>query len=215
MQMVLEDLGATTRFDALPASIGPHVELASQKEIPVGVVDPVAWVEQVVLPHRPIGPDDQREGAPYAPRREAVGNRFFQTWKVAHYVRRHFRGETLSLSADYAGQITHFVPGSRELLLMEPVVGTRVDVRKDLREISQTFLAWSKIFDRSTLKRTPRFCAYIISGSPSTVSEAHELLTMAQAEVINVETPNERDRFLNEIRRVGRTNPEQGGLPIN
>ncbi|MCI0674123.1 MAG: hypothetical protein L0Y64_27055, partial [Myxococcaceae bacterium] len=66
LHMALEDLQGVRSFDALPASVGPHVLLSDEKAVPSSVVDPVAWVESFVLPRRLVAADDQTERTPPA-----------------------------------------------------------------------------------------------------------------------------------------------------
>jgi hypothetical protein len=212
MQGLVHGLEAVKEFDRLPMSLGPHVLLDAQREIPSLVEDPEAWVAKVILPQRPIDPDDARESPPSSPRRESVGHTFFRTWNVDRYVTRHFKGETLGLEYEYAGTISHAVMGSKEVMLMEPVLGQRPDLSKQLEEISKTFLAWEKLLERKGAKHMPRLVAYMFSTPHTTVREARQFLNIAQAEVVDVQIPNERDRFVSDIRRIGLTNPANSHL---
>jgi hypothetical protein len=134
--------------------------------------------------------------------------------RATHAAKRsiRFKGETLALEDEYAGTISHAVIGSDELMLMEPVLGRRPDMHKQLEEVSKTFLAWEKLLERMQAKRKPRFVAYMFSTPRTTVREAKQFLTVAEAEVIDVEIPNERDRFIGDIRRIGLTNPANSHL---
>jgi hypothetical protein len=207
MQGLVHGLDAIEEFDRLPMSMGPHVVLDVQREVPALVEDPESWVAKFILPQRPLDSDDARETPPASPRRESVGYAFFRTWHVEPYVSRHFKGETLGIQDEYAGTISHAVLGSDEFLLMEPVLGRRPDMHKQLEEVSKTFLAWEKLLERMQTQRKPRFVAYLFSSPRTTVREAKQFLDIAGAEVIDVEIPDERDRFIGDIRRVGLTHP--------
>jgi hypothetical protein len=212
LQGVVHGLDAVRDFDRLPMSLGPHVILDDHREVPERVDDPESWVAKFILPQRPLEPDDAREAAPPSPRRESVGYTFFQNWKVDRYVIRHFKGETLGLRDEYAGAISHAVMGPDELMLMEPVLGRRSDLPDQLEGVSKTFLAWEKLLERIGSQRKPRFVAYMFSTPRTTVREAKQFLNFAEAEVIDVEVPNERERFISDIRRVGLSNPSNSHL---
>lgn len=212
MQGLVHGLDAVKEFDRLPMSMGPHVLLDVQREVPALVEDPESWVAKFILPQRPLDPDDAREAPPPSPRRESLGYAFFRTWHVERYVLRQFKGETLGIQDEYAGTISHAVIGSDEFMLMEPVLGRRPDMHKQLEEISKTFLAWEKLLERMQARRKPRFVAYMFSTPQTTVREAKLFLDVAEAEVIDVEIPNERDRFISDIRRIGLTNPADSHL---
>lgn len=211
MQGLVAGLEAVKEFDRLPMSLGPHVTLDVQREVPAQVEDPESWVKAFILPQRPVAPVDARAVSPKAPRREDVGYGFFQNWKVERYVHRHFKGETLGLQDEYAGTISHAVIGSGELMLMEPVLGQR-DVHKQVERISKTFLAWGRLLERMPDKGKPRFVAYVFSPSQKVLPEVKQFLSAAEAEVIDVDLPNERDRFISDIRRIGLTNPANSHL---
>ncbi len=51
MEMLLDDLrqNRMKRFDAVPLSMGPHVMLDSEKDVPEQVGDPQAWVRRFIL----------------------------------------------------------------------------------------------------------------------------------------------------------------------
>ncbi|WP_153881191.1 hypothetical protein [Myxococcus sp. AB036A] len=207
MQGLLRGLESVEQFDQLPFNLGPHAVLGGQLDVPEQVNDPLSWVTKFILPQRPLAADDMRESALPSPRRDSVGQLFFQTWRVEQFVERRFKGEKLGLEDEYAGSITHAVLGSGELMLMEPVLGLRSDVWSQLEDISKSFLAWEKLLERKRARRKPRFVAFMFSSPRATVREAKSFLGVAEAEVIDVEVPTERDRFVSDIRRIGLTNP--------
>ena len=212
MQGLVQGLDAVKEFDRLPMSMGPHVTLDVQRDVPAQVEDPESWVAKFVLPQRPAAPGDTREVIPKGPRREDVGYGFFQSWKVERYVHRYFKGETLGLQDEYAGTISHAVIGTGEIMLMEPVLGQRQDVHRQVERISKTFLAWGRLLERMHAKGKPRFVAYVFSPPKTALPEVKQFLSAAEAEVIDVEIPNERDRFISDIRRIGLTNPANSHL---
>ncbi|NRD45967.1 hypothetical protein [Corallococcus exiguus] len=137
---------------------------------------------------------------------------FFTTWKVARYVKPNFSGSNLGLSHDTAFQISHWVPGKSEVLLMEPVIAARDDFREEIGRVSTSFLAWRQLLDNrkeaSRNRPDPRFIAYVINGRQGEASTVRSVLKEARADVIDVEIPTERDRFIHQIRVVGESREE-------
>jgi hypothetical protein len=98
---------------------------------------------------------------------------------------------------------------------MEPVIGMRDDLKAELRDISQSFLAWQTIFRNRPLGQQPQFIAYVLGGAHrGSVTMTREAMEESHAEVIEVDVPNERDRFVDRIKRVG-SSLDSGDLPLN
>lgn len=200
--MTLDDLRWATSFDVLPPTLGPDIHLDRARPIPESVDDPAQWVVDHVLPKRPVLAEDQPERAPAAQRRQSKGMRFFETWKVATYVETDYSGVELGIPADVAHRISHYVKGKERLLLMEPVIGAREDFSDELRHVSNAFLAWRKLLENHGARREPQFIAYVLEGRYGESAHAREKLVEAGAEVIDVDIPSERSRFLETIKRV-------------
>lgn len=216
LSMALEDLKQANSFEVLPPSIGPHFRLSEPRSVPETVVDAAKWVEANVLPRRPIQAEDQVERPPPTAQRKSRGWAFFRTWNVAEYVRKNYDGESLNVSPETAQKIAHWVPGQRELLLMEPVVGNREDLATELRDISQAFLAWQSIFRNHNVKRLPTFVAYVLHNDRgAATSHARDSLLESKALVVDVDVPSEREALLERIRQVGRSGGQQSGLPLH
>ncbi|HYH96249.1 hypothetical protein [Hyalangium sp.] len=204
MQMILERLSATERFDRLPFSIGPQAVLGEEIEVPTGVSDPAAWVEAMVLP-RLDDPDDQKDTKPRGPHRETLGYQVLQHYGVGEIVHRHLKTEGIpGVAAKAANDISHYVSGKSEVLLMEPVIATRANLSQDLTSISETFLAWRKLLELSPAKRHPRFIAYVM-GPVAGFTEAQSVLRTAADMIVDIDNRSERTRFIEEIRRIGST----------
>jgi hypothetical protein len=213
--LALESLEATTAFNELPSTMGPHFLLDEERRIPDAVFNPAEWVATRVLPKRPLTSEDASEKVPHSPKRQTQGMRFFETNKVDKYVEKNFDGTGFEVNTHAAHHISHYVIGKNDLLLMEPVIGNRSDLRAELRDISQAFLAWRAIFANRKVGRQPSFIAYVLGGTQKgALSTAREVLEESRAEVVSVDIPNERDRFVERIRHVGRS-VESGNLPFN
>ena len=212
MQMILEELRRAEHFDRLPPTLGPQVALTPDRAIPATVDNPAAWVERFVLPQKPESREDAVVKTPHAPRRAVMGSQFFKTWKVARFVNRNFSAKDLGLSENLAHKITHYVAGRDELLLMEPMVA-RGDFGQELRDVSESILAWQRLFDvHGTHDRMPKFVAYVFSeGQVPPVLKARETFAKTNVEVVDVDAIGERNHLLSEIRRVGQT--RFGSLP--
>jgi hypothetical protein len=213
IQALLDRLDTIDNFEHLPlAAFGPQVILERHMPVPASVVDPAAWVQQFVLPAIPEHPNDERDAGRHT-RRDTTGNLFFRTNRVKQFVRSRFNGRSLGLDRHVAPSVTHYVPGKKEILLLEPMIATRVDFEKDLEHVSMVFHAWRSIFGAAHAKREPHFIAYVFSnGMRGVVAEAQKTLRVARAHVVDVDVPSERARFIEQIKRVGRTGPHQGEL---
>ncbi|ATB36263.1 hypothetical protein CYFUS_001677 [Cystobacter fuscus] len=214
LRMALEDLDFTDSFEQLPRSLGAFVHMDEARFVPATVTDPVQWVERHVLPRRPILPEDQAERPPPALKRHVQGMRFLQTCKVAHYVQSNFNGSLLSIHEDTASHISHFVAGDTGLLLMEPIIASRADFHEELRHVSNAFLAWRQLFEKRQVARRYSFLAYVLDGRRGESSTVRGVLKEAEAEVLDVDVPSERDKLIERIRYVGISNPAQNELPI-
>ncbi|MCP3100301.1 hypothetical protein LZ198_15630 [Myxococcus sp. K15C18031901] len=212
MQMAIEELDRATRFDMLPPTVGPHVRLDHEVRIPESISNPAHWVQSTVLPQRPPNAEDQLERAPRTRSRDKQGDGFFRNFRVQEYVRKGFDGSELGLNPLSTPQITHWVPGDRDLLLMEPVV-FRENLHAELREISTTFLAWQSLFAERIHARVPHLIAYVLPSAHADVTaRTRAILEASRAEVVDVSVPVERMRFIDTIRQVGRSGGMLGSL---
>jgi hypothetical protein len=218
LNMALEDLTFATSFEILPRSIGPFVHMDEARIVPASVGDPVDWVRKHVLPRKLIEPEDQLEEPPPVPKRQVQGKAFLRTYKVARYVEDNFNGVDYGFSAKAAFHVSHWVRGSGGLLLMEPIVGSRDDFTDELIRVSSTFLAWRKLFEnhrRSQEAKEPDFIAYVLDARRGESSTVREELKEARAQVVDVDVPNERDRFISRIREVGTSGRNQSELQLD
>ncbi|MBN1208218.1 MAG: hypothetical protein JXB05_25375 [Myxococcaceae bacterium] len=219
MQMVLDSLGAPDSFDVRSGEISPLAGITEPRIVPVGVENPISWVASAVLPQFGESEQDLREIA-HRQSRDKLGYRFFEQWNVSMYVQRKFRPELLpvrnsSRLPQVKHDISHFVSGPSELLLMEPIIGTRARLVDDLKGISESFLAYRSLFEMSRTERQTSFIVYVLSrGYGGAVSEAHEVLKGAATQIVNVDDPSQRIHFLQRITDIGRSGGNQGALQL-
>ena len=221
MQLVLDSFATCAEFDVRSGEVSSLAGVTEAHRIPEDVTNPVAWVESFVLPQRGTSEQDTKETA-HRQKRETMGFRFFQQWHVAQFVHRKFSAENIPLRSRRDGlpqvkhPITHFVSGASELLLMEPIVGTRAKLTDDLKGLSESFLAYRSLLEMANTPRKPTFIVYVLTGGyKGALAEAHDVLKGAAHQVINVDDPAQRMPFLQRIMTVGRTGGDQGSLPLH
>lgn len=208
LQLVLRELERLKEMESLPLSVGPQVSLDDGLAVPFGVLDPAAWVQAFILPRRPGAATQQGVRVSSM---GTVGLRFFEHHNVRQYVRRKFDPGSVEAQRKAIPPITHYVRGLSELLLMEPVVGTRNDVETVLQKVNGGFLAWQKLFDNHHVAEDRTFIAYVFGGDRVT-ELARARLRESRARVVNVENLPQRVEFVRDIRRVGESAATQGSL---
>ncbi|MBZ4419380.1 hypothetical protein [Myxococcus sp. RHSTA-1-4] len=217
MQLILDSLSTPARFDLPSGELSALAQLGEERLVPAGVGSAREWLEAKLLPQKPLREQDQKETPPYRPHRDTVGYRFFEQWSVADFVKRKYAPSSLPRThPKAAASVSHYVPGKDELLLMEPVVGTRPKFEDDLQAISQEFLAFRELFRQmSGPHQTPVFIAYVLTGGYSAaMGEASRVLSRAADQVVNVDDPAQRTLFLQRIVAVGSSGGNQGSLPL-
>jgi hypothetical protein len=218
MQLILDTLSTPSRFDIAPGELSALAQFGEECAVPAGVTDARAWLETKLLPQKLHREQDLKETAPYRPHRDTTGYRFFEQWSVAGFVKKRYAPSFVPAThPKAAASVSHFVSGRDQLLLMEPVVGTRSKLEDDLQAISQEFLAFRELFRQSKpTHQTPVFIAYVLTGGHlAAVGEAHRVLSRAADAVINVDDPAQRTPFLKRIVEVGSSSGEQGSLPLH
>jgi hypothetical protein len=209
LRMVLQDLRAHEALPHLPRTVGPQIALTEEKSIPEGIADPVEWVERHVLPQRPgaEGPTQPR-----GPHRDTYGYRLFTQHHVEQYVGKTYKPDAIGVRGLAVSSISHYVSGNEELLLMEPIVGNRAELEKDLTQVSTAFLAWQTLLAGSHTHRRHELIAYVF-GADSVVAKSRTKLPDG-ARVVAVDNPVQLSEFISRIKKVGSTAPGQGSLPI-
>jgi len=207
---ITEELRSAESLRTLPNSIGPHVTLSGVHVLPEGLEDPVAWVKRHILPeYRTSDSETLSENPSPGPRRQTLGMRFFQQWRVGQYVNLRF---STSMLRDWpkkaADEISHYVKGSDELLLMEPILVAKGNVEDDLSEVSKRFLEWSGVRSMRSELINARLIAYVFPGAPADTQAAIQFLRRGslqseQDSVYNVGEPGDRASLIHRIRVVG------------
>ena len=190
---------------ALPLVFGPYATLAAPQAVPEGVEDAHAWVQRLLSPE----PPGEQVVAPSRPQRGSMGYRFFETWKVARYVRKRFqpsqdRGGWLREHAASLRPITHWVKGRSRVLLMEPVLPRREQFEQDLKDIAAKFGAYRCVLSDMDEPRQGKLIAYVTAGGSSD-QRSHARATLAPYAHRVIDTLNDGDRaaFVGRIRQLG------------
>lgn len=210
-------LDGVRRADALPPVFGPYATLSEAVAVPDAVDDPMGWVDALLNPARPQEP---RAATPRRTQRAAFGFRFFETWRVARYVRKTFRphtdgGARLGKHAAGLPELSHWVGGAAELLLMEPVVPSRPQFEADLKCVAQRIGAYRYAIEGAESARGTRVLAYVTAGGhPDQRAAARETLAPFAHAVIDTDDASARDDFVATIRRVGGAGDPQVAMAL-
>lgn len=192
--------------EALPPAFGPYATLGETVVVPDGVPDPLGWVDALLNPARPR---ERQVAEPRGAHRASLGYRFFETWRVARYVRKTFRPATdwdgwLGRHAAGLPELSHWVAGTHEVLLMEPVVPSRPRFEADLKELAQRIGAYRYAVEHAENGRKGRLIAYVTAGGhPDLREEARATLSPFAHEVVDTDDDLVRDHFVATVRRVG------------
>lgn len=192
--------------ETLPTAFGPYATLSEAVVIPEAVADPLGWVDSLLNPSQPRR---RRTAVPRGAHRSSLGYRFFETWRVARFVRKTFQPATdwegwLGRHAAGLPELSHWVPGIDQVLLMEPVVPTRHRFESELKEIAQRIGVYRYAVENAENGRRGRLIAYLTAGGhPDQREEARQTLSPFAHEVVDTCEEGPRLRFLDTIRRVG------------
>ncbi len=213
VRMILDAIGASENFELPSGDVSALALIGEVESVPRSVDDPVHWVRKAVLPQ-----SESLQGTepvtPRRPRRDTLGERFLEQWHVAKFVESRFDAQKeLGETAPVAHKITHWVPGSHQVLLMEPIVGNRPSLEQDLKLISESFLAHQRLFQKVGSKRSPTCIAYVIpNGYGGAVGDVSARLQQSADLVVNVDDPPQRRDFVNRIMTVAKSLPHQTTL---
>lgn len=196
--------------DELPPVFGPTTSLSKPFPIPPGVQSPVTWVERLIDGRRE---DHDRPVNSRGATKRTLGYRLLSAFGVGQYVKPTFRPES-----DWDGwlqeyrfglpEISHWVEGEREILLMEPIVPGRKQFKSDLKTVATGFLAYRGAIDAVANGRTARLVAYVTTGGTRDQRRmALDALHAAAHTVIDTNEGYQRDRFIEQIREVATHSP--------
>jgi hypothetical protein len=220
---VLESLERARTLDDLPVEVGPQAILGPITSVPSGVTNPTAWVQEFVLPHIATR---QTSTAPRSTKRHTRGFRFFEEWKVAQWVGKHFHPEKEwadLFSARSVGlePVSHWAgSGQDQLLLMEPILPGRVQRDADVKAVFNR-LAGYQVFLASgpeEIRKRTDVCIYVLPGAEEHRGAVISAFDTLKARVVDTENTPQRDALLDEIRTLGASRTPQAPLssvPIN
>ena len=208
---ILQTLEHSPRFDQLPIAVGPSVAMMEPDTVPSEVTNVADWLTSHILPRKTA--EDAGTRHPQAPRRSALGYSYFKSRKVDAWVKHNFRANvelrdmlppeqaTITRIVD---NVSHWVDGSDEVLLMEPLSLTRKSFKKDVREVARNFLAYRHFLDDVPQSRKVSLVAYILPSHHDEAREqAMDTLTPCAHRVLDLHDPPTENLFLSDIRRIG------------
>jgi hypothetical protein len=202
------ELAAADESD-LPSSLGPHFELGPREELPTGLQDPATWVRSTALPHQErvlhIEPTTSELRLP------KIAWNHLSKWGVSGYVQKRFRRKDapeLRRLPPKLPTVTHFVLGNETVLLMEPLTLAGSGVAERVAAIYSKFSSYGNAWDSSNGHRHHKMLAYVLPGPKTKISLAEITEQLgAVAAVYNTGITESREKFTDEIRRIGETGP--------
>lgn len=206
VQRVQARLEALTTADELPAVFGPYTTLAEACAVPARVTDPLNWVEAMLNP--PPSPN-RRFVAPHGAHRASLGFRFFETWRVDRYVHKTFHPSSdwegrLERHAAGLPELSHWVGGRDEVLLMEPVVPTRSHFEHELKEVAVKIGAYRYALEDADAGSHGHLTVYLTAGGhPDRRASARDALAPFAHAVVDTDDEGQRIAFIERIRSVG------------
>jgi len=205
----LRDLLSTVEtFDRLPTGFGPYVYLDEPRLAPaIELSGVLAWLE-ALMERRVDDPASSTLGR--RPKRSVLGRRFFETWRVSHWVADRFDPATswdgwLAEEATGLEATTHWTGGKARLLLMEPVVPDRPSFEEDLKAIATRASAYEFHLQKMANGKTGSFVTYILRGGPEAARKHAIEVLQTKSKVIDVSVDGQRKHFLSDIREIGQT----------
>ncbi len=204
VHMMLEGLGRMSSFDQLPISFGPQAMLDGAREVPAGV-DAQKWLERLLLSSAPPGEKQAATSRP--PQRATFGYKFFSNWGVARWVRKTFKpgvdAHGFLPGASPIGSVSHYVEGRDEILLMEPLMPSRIQIEHDLHKVACLFGGYKAAMTDAKEDRA-RLIAYVLSGGDEKVRQhIGSALRPYADEVVDTTQDAKRARLIGRIREAG------------
>jgi hypothetical protein len=212
LRMVLECLDSSPTFDQLPLTVGPLAIMAEPVRVPDAIRDPVKWLQQV-LPTTP----KTEQGREREANRSTVGYKFFQSWQINHYVQKHFRmsahWQSLSVrksavtpSAASTDSISHWVEGTKKVLLMEPLIPSRRSFSNDVHEVAQNFSAYRFHLSELRPEKDVLLVAYVLPyANQERREEAFISLKKVAHRVIDLSNKESERNFVQQVESVGKS----------
>lgn len=180
----------------LPLSLGPHVRMGERVPLPAGVSDAASWVTSFVLPAQ--ASVQKRERRHQRTRRATVGKLFFKQYHVSQFVKTRFRPEMLGASQRLVKPVTHYVRGTLETMLLEPVYLDSDRFDEELQEAAGTLLAWETLARKTTENLV--FTVYALGSSAQHLKLLRDGVGDTRIQVVDTEHSTERAALLQSIR---------------
>jgi hypothetical protein len=209
-RLILDSFDAPIDFDAPPIAAGPLAHYSPAFPVPRGQKDPDSFVRQLF---RADQPNISEHATRDRPRRERQGwgRAYFQRRDVGRFVRDEFKpvlvGETLERRrATGLRPISHYVLGSRELVLLEPVSASTSQWRESAKDTFERFSQITQVRDRLEAEgRLTVMRAYIIPGlgARKAREEAARWLRDRSIDVVDCDDAQRDKEFIDQIRTVG------------
>lgn len=198
-------LGLVASFDRPPPAFGTSVVLDAPVELPQSVGDPVQWIEENVLPRPVVAAVRASRRTLSAPN---AGLQFFKNGNVRHWVKSNFQPQRhwpggAPFGAELLPAVSHFTRGGGELLLMEPILPSRVARARDLQDVVTKMQAYRGVIDRHE-QRNVRTVAYLLADSNAArCADVSGHLEGVAHWIVDTNDAPERMRLLERIREVG------------
>ena len=221
LRMVLEFLDASPTFDQLPNTVGPLVAMAEPMQVPDAIRDPAKWLSKV-LPTRAKGEAGRERDA----NRSTSGYRFFESRNINHYVRKQFRisahwkslairknNDDILASAASTDSISHWVEGSKKVLLMEPLIPSRRSFKDDVRDVARNFSAYRYHLEKLQPKKDIILVAYLLPfRDGARRQEAASRLHDVAHKIVDLSDSAAQESFVRQVKLVGKSGPEMLNL---
>jgi len=210
VSLMLEGLGRMASFDQLPASLGPQATLDGAREVPAGV-DAQTWLERRLrLSSAPV---KQAAKTHRPPNRATFGYQFLSNWGVARWVRKTFKpgqdADGFLPGAAPIGSVSHYVKGRSEILLMEPLLPSRLKLEDDVHKVACLFGGYKAALTDAHVNKA-KLIAYILGGGGPDAKRSIGLeLKPYVHEVVDTNQDAARTHLLARIRDVGESLPGQ------
>lgn len=212
LRMVLEALDASPTFDQLPETAGPMVTMAEAMPVPDAVRDPAKWLLQVLPATRASERGRVREV-----NRSSVGYRFFQTWNVSHYVRKQFRfsdhwkslaiqkSKNVLVGATSTDSVSHWVEGSKKVLLMEPLIPSRRSFSEDVHHVAHNFSAYRYHLGELQPKKAVLLVAYLLPHRGERRSKEIDHLRKVAHRIVDLTDESSQKGFVRQVESIGKS----------
>lgn len=206
VSLMLEGLGQMSSFEQLPAALGPQAVLDTAREVPAGV-NAQKWLERRLAATTQSEEKQPKSHRP--PQRATFGYQFFSNWGVATWVQKTFEPgvdiQGFLPSAAPIGKVSHYVEGQSEILLMEPLLPSRMHTDEDLHKVACLFGGYKAAIKDAGEERATLIAYVLDGGNVETRQRIGSALRPYADQVIDTSQDVAREQFLGRIRGVGQS----------